>query len=58
VVVLRLPGRYKVSPQFAGAIKAVPGVVEVQAVEGAALMKNLCVVSEIELTTRIATPGA
>ena len=28
----RLPGRYKVSPQIAGAIKAVPGVVEVQAV--------------------------
>jgi DNA polymerase-3 subunit alpha len=31
-VELRLPGRYKVSPQIAGAIKAVPGVVEVQAV--------------------------
>jgi DNA polymerase-3 subunit alpha len=31
-VELKLPGRYKVSPQIAGAIKAVPGVVEVQAV--------------------------
>jgi DNA polymerase-3 subunit alpha len=31
-VEVRLPGRYKVSPQMAGAIKAVPGVVEVQAV--------------------------
>jgi DNA polymerase-3 subunit alpha len=31
-VEVRLPGRYKVSPQIAGAIKAVPGVVEVQAV--------------------------
>jgi len=31
-VELRLPGRYKVSPQIAGAIKAVPGVIEVQAV--------------------------
>jgi DNA polymerase III subunit alpha len=31
-VEIRLPGRYKVSPQIAGAIKAVPGVVEVQAV--------------------------
>ena len=31
-VELRLPGRYKVSPQIAGAIKAVPGVVDVQAV--------------------------
>jgi DNA polymerase III subunit alpha len=30
-VEVRLPGRYKVSPQIAGAIKAVPGVVEVQA---------------------------
>ncbi|VCU07251.1 hypothetical protein RHODGE_RHODGE_00358 [Rhodoplanes serenus] len=29
---LKLDGRYKVSPQIAGAIKAVPGVVEVQAV--------------------------
>jgi DNA polymerase-3 subunit alpha len=28
---VKLPGRYKVSPQIAGAIKAVPGVVEVQA---------------------------
>ena len=31
-VEVRLPGRFKVSPQIAGAIKAVPGVVEVQAV--------------------------
>jgi DNA polymerase-3 subunit alpha len=31
-VEVRLPGRYKVSPQIAGAIKAVPGVVEVQTV--------------------------
>jgi DNA polymerase III subunit alpha len=31
-VEVRLPGRYKVTPQIAGAIKAVPGVVEVQAV--------------------------
>jgi DNA polymerase-3 subunit alpha len=31
-VEIKLPGRYKVSPQIAGAIKAVPGVVEVQAV--------------------------
>jgi DNA polymerase-3 subunit alpha len=30
-VEVKLPGRYKVSPQIAGAIKAVPGVVEVQA---------------------------
>src|SRR6185436_7782473 len=30
-VEVRLPGRYKVSPQIAGAIKAVPGVIEVQA---------------------------
>ncbi|MBI3436323.1 MAG: DNA polymerase III subunit alpha, partial [Proteobacteria bacterium] len=30
-VEVRLPGRYKVSPQIAGALKAVPGVVEVQA---------------------------
>jgi DNA polymerase III subunit alpha len=29
-VEVRLPGRFKVSPQIAGAIKAVPGVVEVQ----------------------------
>ena len=29
---VKLPGRFKVSPQIAGAIKAVPGVVEVQAV--------------------------
>jgi DNA polymerase-3 subunit alpha len=28
---VKLPGRFKVSPQIAGAIKAVPGVVEVQA---------------------------
>jgi DNA polymerase III subunit alpha len=31
-VEVKLPGRYKVSPQIAGAIKAVPGVVDVQAV--------------------------
>ncbi len=30
-VEVKLPGRFKVSPQVAGAIKAVPGVVEVQA---------------------------
>jgi DNA polymerase III subunit alpha len=30
-VEVRLPGRFKVSPQIAGAIKAIPGVVEVQA---------------------------
>ncbi|HVV60314.1 MAG TPA: DNA polymerase III subunit alpha [Pseudolabrys sp.] len=30
-VEVKLPGRFKVSPQIAGAIKAVPGVVEVQA---------------------------
>jgi DNA polymerase-3 subunit alpha len=30
-VELRLPGRFKVSPQIAGAIKAVPGVVTVEA---------------------------
>jgi DNA polymerase-3 subunit alpha len=30
-VEVKLPGRYKVSPQVAGAIKAIPGVVEVQA---------------------------
>jgi DNA polymerase III subunit alpha len=30
-VEVKLPGRYKVSPQIAGAIKAIPGVVEVQA---------------------------
>jgi DNA polymerase III subunit alpha len=29
-VEVRLPGRFKVSPQIAGAIKAVPGVVDVQ----------------------------
>ena len=29
-VEVRLPGRFKVTPQIAGAIKAVPGVVEVQ----------------------------
>jgi DNA polymerase III subunit alpha len=27
---MKLPGRFKVSPQVAGAIKAVPGVVDVQ----------------------------
>ena len=31
-VEVRLPGRFKVSPQVAGAIKAVPGVVQVEAV--------------------------
>jgi len=31
-VEVRLPGRFKVSPQISGAIKAVPGVMEVQAV--------------------------
>ena len=31
-VEVRLPGRFQVSPQIAGALKAVPGVVEVQAV--------------------------
>ena len=30
-VEVRLPGRYKVSPQIAGAIKAVPGVMAVEA---------------------------
>jgi DNA polymerase-3 subunit alpha len=29
-VEIRLPGRFKVSPQIAGAIKAVPGVIDVQ----------------------------
>jgi DNA polymerase-3 subunit alpha len=31
-VEIKLPGRFKVSPQIAGAIKAVPGVVQVEAV--------------------------
>ena len=31
LVEVRLPGRYKVSPQIAGAIKAIPGVVTVEA---------------------------
>lgn len=31
-VEMRLPGQFKISPQVAGAIKAVPGVVDVQAV--------------------------
>ena len=31
-VEVRLPGRFKVSPQIAGAIKAVPGVIQVEAV--------------------------
>ena len=31
-VEVKLPGRFKVSPQIAGAIKAVPGVVAVEAV--------------------------
>ena len=30
-VEVKLPGRFKVSPQIAGAIKAVPGVVQVEA---------------------------
>ena len=30
-VEMKLPGRFKVSPQIAGAIKAVPGVVQVEA---------------------------
>ncbi len=30
-VEVKLPGKFKVSPQIAGAIKAIPGVVEVQA---------------------------
>jgi DNA polymerase-3 subunit alpha len=30
-VEVRLPGRFKVSPQIAGAIKAVPGVIAVEA---------------------------
>jgi DNA polymerase-3 subunit alpha len=30
-VEVKLPGRFKVSPQVAGAIKAVPGVVQVEA---------------------------
>jgi DNA polymerase-3 subunit alpha len=29
-VEVRLPGRFKVSPQIAGAIKAVPGIIDVQ----------------------------
>jgi DNA polymerase-3 subunit alpha len=31
-VEMRLPGRFKVSPQIAGAIKAVPGVVQVEVI--------------------------
>jgi len=31
-VEIRLPGRFKVSPQIAGAIKAIPGVLDVQLV--------------------------
>ena len=31
-VEMKLPGRFKVSPQIAGAIKAVPGVLDVQLV--------------------------
>ena len=27
---IRLPGRYKISPQIAGAIKAIPGIVAVE----------------------------
>ncbi len=30
-VEIKLPGRFKVSPQIAGALKAVPGVVQVEA---------------------------
>ena len=30
-VEVKLPGRFKVSPQIAGALKAVPGVVQVEA---------------------------
>ena len=30
-VEVRLPGKFKVSPQICGAIKAVPGVIDVQA---------------------------
>jgi DNA polymerase-3 subunit alpha len=30
-VEVKLPGRYPISPQIAGAMKAVPGVVEVEA---------------------------
>src|ERR1700688_4570408 len=33
-VEMKLPGRFKVSPQIAGAIKAVSGVVDVQTLEG------------------------
>ncbi len=33
-VELKLPGRFKVSPQIAGAIKAVSGVVDVQTAVG------------------------
>jgi DNA polymerase-3 subunit alpha len=33
-VELKLPGRYKVSPQVAGALKAIPGVIDVKAVQG------------------------
>jgi DNA polymerase-3 subunit alpha len=29
-VEVRLPGQYRVTPQLAGAIKAVPGVVQVE----------------------------
>ena len=31
-VEIKLPGRFRVSPQVAGAIKAVSGVVDVQAI--------------------------
>jgi DNA polymerase III subunit alpha len=30
-VEVKLPGRFRVSPQIAGAIKAVPGVIQVEA---------------------------
>jgi DNA polymerase-3 subunit alpha len=29
---MRLPGRFKLSPQIAGAIKAIPGVIQVEMV--------------------------
>ena len=43
-VEMKLPGRFKVSPQIAGAIKAVSGVVDVQhAVGGLACRPHDCV---------------
>ena len=35
-VEVKLPGRYRVSPQIAGALKAIPGVVDVKAVQAGA----------------------